>query len=277
MKLQQLIPLSDIYNREKDFSADLADNLDALRVGEFEDAATESNVSTRRADIVATGEDGTLVVENQFGEADWDHWGRLEAYARLNETTVAALVAESFEDLMIATCNLRNEESEIGWYLIQAQANVHKELIFHHVVRPAINIQVGPVSDVEYSEFWQPIRAGELGELFTGKPVPVRDENWIGKSIRGVYVTLNLLNHRCYIHLSFWGENRLEHRAEVMELFPASDYDYELKEPSGKSARAVFPVFDDKGKKDREDWDEIREKLVAMGTDLYTKIKESNL
>ena len=141
VKLQEIIPLSSIYNREEEFSAELADNLDALRVGSFEDPETESNVGTRRADIVAVGEDGILVVENQFGKADWDHWGRLEAYARLKEATVAVLVAESFEELMIVTCNLRNEDSVISWYLIQAQANDHNELSFHHVARPAIDIQ----------------------------------------------------------------------------------------------------------------------------------------
>ena len=86
MKLQESIPLSSIYKREEDFSADLADTLDALNVGKFEDPETESNVGTRKADIVAVGEDGgKLVVENQFDKADWDHWGRLEAYARLKK------------------------------------------------------------------------------------------------------------------------------------------------------------------------------------------------
>ena len=137
MNLQKTISLSSIYTREEDFSDDLADNLDELRVGSFEDPETESSVGTRRADIVAKGEDGILVVENQFGKADWDHWGRLEAYARLKKATVVVLVAEDFEELMIVTCNLRNEDSTIDWYLIQAQANAHEELSFHHVARPA--------------------------------------------------------------------------------------------------------------------------------------------
>lgn len=131
MKLQETMPLSDIYNREEDFSTDLADNLDVLGIGSFEDAETEARVGTRKADIVAVGEDGILVVENQFGKADWDHWGRLEAYARLKNATVAVLVAESFEKLMIVTCRLRDEDSAVDWYLIQAQANTHNELSFH--------------------------------------------------------------------------------------------------------------------------------------------------
>lgn len=275
MKLQGTIPLSSIYTREEDFSNDLADNLDALRVGRFEDAETESNVGTRRADIVGVGEDGILVVENQFGKADWDHWGRLEAYARLKKADVAVLVAEEFEELMIVTCNLRNEDSTISWYLIQAEANTHKELSFHHVARPAIDIQTEKESEGGYSEFWAPIRAGELGELFAGKPVLIRNEGWISKGIRGVNMSLNILKHSCSVRLNFTKENKVERRDEIMQLFPETDYKYEYR-VSAKEANVIFPILD-KGKNDQDDWDEIREKLVAMGTDIYNKINESNL
>ena len=55
-------------------------------------------------------------------------------------------------------------------------------------------------------------------------------------------------------------------------LFPKSEYDYEYKE--SPKIRVIFPVLD-KGKKDRDDWDEIREKLVNMGTDIYNQIKSA--
>ena len=277
MNIQETMPLSSIYT-EVEFSAALADNLDALNLGEFEDVETEFNVNKRRADIVAVGVDGVLVIENQFGTANWDHWGRLEAYARSRDATVAALVAESFEDLMIVTCNRRNEESNIDWYLIQAQVNSHEEFAFHHVARPAIDIQIGPATDVEYSEFWAPIRSGELGELFAGKLVPIRDDGAISKQLRGIGLWLKLRQQRCYVQLFFSGADkseRSEHREMVMTLFPKSEYTYEYREAS-KAVSAVFPVLD-KGKKNRDTWDEIRQKLVAMGTDIYNKINESDL
>ncbi len=275
MNLQKTKPLSDIYTREEDFSVDLANTLEALKVGKFEDAETEANVGTRRADIVAVGLDGTLVVENQFGKADWDHWGRLEAYARLKQANVAALVAERFEELMIVTCNLRNEDSTIDWYLIQAQANSHNELSFHHVVQPAIDIQTEKHPIVGYSEFWEPIRNGKFGELFSGKPVPIRDEGWIGKSIRNIKVNLFINKKNCYIQLLFTEDGRMERRDQIMQLFPESDYTWEYSD-SPKEAKVNFPVIE-KGRDDREDWDEIREKLVNMGTDIYNKINESGL
>ena len=269
MNLQETKPLSDIYTREEEFSADLAKNLKELRVGNFEYPKTEAKVGTRKADIVATGEDGTLVVENQFGKANWDHWGRLEAYARLKEADVAVLVAERFEELMIVTCNLRNEDSKTDWYLIQVLANSYEELSFHFVVRPAIDIQTEH-SDVEFNEFWDPIRNGELGELFVGKPVPVGND-WVSKTIKGINIWLWVKDKECNIRLWFKGKDREERRDKVMELFPAEDYDYKYKDAE-KAAIVIFPVLS-KGMKDEEDWDEIRQELVSLGTNIYNEIK----
>ena len=278
MKIRETMLLSSIYTTEVEFSEDLADNLDALNLGEFENVETEFNVNRRRADIVAVGVDGVVVIENQFGLANWDHWGRLEAYARSREATVAALVAESFEDLMIVTCNRRNEESNIDWYLIQAQVNSHEEFSFHHVARPAIDIQIGPGTDVEYSEFWSPIRDGKYGELFAGRPVPVRNDGAISKQFRDIVLRLKLCQQRCYVQLFFSGADKSEkseHRERVMMLFPKSDYPYEYRE-ARQAISSVFPVLD-KGKKDRDAWDEIREALVRLGTDIYNTINESDL
>ena len=273
MNLQKTVLLSTVYQGqtgERDFSTDLADNLDALNIGNFEEVETEANVDTLKADIVAIGDDGILVVENQFGKADWDHWGRLEAYARFKEATVAALVAENFTDLMITTCSLRNNESEINWYLIQVEANSHREIAFRHIAWPIID------PGVEYSEFWQPICQGVYGEVFSGSPVPLNRERSKGKQVKRIRLTLNLLNDRCYIQLIFKGSDRGKRRDNVMELFPVSEYEDRDTRDTALRASVIFPVLD-KGKNDRDDWDEIREKLVNMGTDIYNKINESGL
>ena len=254
----------------------MSDTLDALNVGKFEDSETEANVGTRRADIVAVGLDGTLVVENQFGKADWDHWGRLEAYARLKKADVAALVAEDFEELMIVTCNLRNEDSNVDWYLIQAQANSHNEISFHHVARPTIDIRTEKKIDTEYSEFWTPILQGELGELFVGKLTNYHNQGWmLAKTIGNIEMWFRITANKCYIRLYFLKTNHVEHRDQLMEFFPESEYDYEYKDTSTQTT-VIFPILD-KGKNDRDAWDEIREKLVEMGTDIYNKINESGL
>ena len=129
--------------------------------------------------------------------------------------------------------------------------------------------------EVKQSEFWQPIRAGEFGALFAGKPVPVRDDGWISKQIRGVELILSFRQNRSYVSFLCKGENRIERRDEIITLFPEADYDYSPHE-SPQRAGFRFSVIN-KGKDHPEDWDEIRRKLVAMGTDIYNKIDESDL
>ena len=129
--------------------------------------------------------------------------------------------------------------------------------------------------EVKQSEFWQPVRAGELGALFAGKPVPVGDDGWISKRIRGVELILSFRKNRSYVSFLCRGENRIERRDKIIALFPETDYDYSPHESPQRSGFR-FPVIN-KGKDHPEDWDEIRKKLVAMGTDIYDKIDESAL
>ena len=129
--------------------------------------------------------------------------------------------------------------------------------------------------EVKHSEFWQPIRDGEFGALFAGKPVRVRDDGWISKRIRGVEIILSFRKNRSYVSFLCTGENRIERRDKIIAFFPEADYNYSPHE-SPQRAGFRFPVIN-KGKDHPEDWDEIRKKLVAMGTDIYNKIDESDL
>jgi hypothetical protein len=140
---------------------------------------------------------------------------------------------------------------------------------FREIVGRKTVIDVPP--KMKYSKFWEPIRREGL---FKGKPVPVRDEGWIAKGIRRVTLILQLNNHACHVLLVFKGEDRLERRNKVIDLFPETQYEYKLGE-SQKSARVSFRVMD-KGMKDRKHWPEIRENLTKLGTDIYNKIKESD-
>lgn len=129
----------------------------------------------------------------------------------------------------------------------------------------------GPGPD-KYSEFWEPIRREGL---FKGKPVPIKDEGWIGKGIKGINIIFKLLNHKCSILLALKGSDRTDRRDKVAKLFPKTKYEYEVRE-SPKFATIEFSVLD-KGKKDREHWPEIRENLTKLGADIYNKIKESDI
>ena len=152
-----------------------------------------------------------------------------------------------------------------------------EELLGKHVSKATNTREINEsdYDEVGYSEFWAPIREGKPGEVFKGKPVLIRNESWISRDIRTIGVNLHLNNHDCYVQLYFKGADPEGRRDKVMTLFPKSDYTYEYKD-SPKETKVKFPVLD-KGKKNRDDWDEIRQKLVSLGTDIYNKIKESDV
>ena len=139
---------------------------------------------------------------------------------------------------------------------------------------PGTNIT--ETDEMLYSDFWLPILQGNLGKLFAGKPTTYHKHGWMmGKKIQKVEIWFRLTNRKCYIRLYFLRPNPLERRDKIMELFPETDYEYEYKDTSSQTT-VIFPVLE-KGKNDRDDWDEIREKLVTMATDIYKKINESGL
>lgn len=270
MRMQNFIPLSQKFRREEDFNSEMSNHLHFLNVGNFEDSETEANVGTRQADIVAQGSDGVLVVECQFGKADWDHWGRLEAYSRLKNADVAVLLAEDFEELMIVTCNLRNEDSEISWYLIQVKLNDHDEYSFIPIVQSAIDIQTER-SDIEYSEFWSPIRAEGL---FAGRPVPKRDEIWISKGVQGASLILNVNRNSTNIKVEYKKEDKVNKRDKAFLLlqelnFPMSKHDTPV------FSQIIFPIIN-KGRANIDSWDEIRSLLIENATTIYNKLFQAN-
>ena len=212
MKQQEFKSLSDLYDREEDFSEALSKNLNLLKLGRFTDAQLEVSTDNRSADIVAFGtyNDGILVIENQFGNADWDHWGRLEGYVRFHDATIGVLIAEDFEHLMILACRERNIESSISWYLIKSRVNSHNEFDFDNIVEPShADVDAGSerfrrrnfryksskrrqdVGDGD-TAFWQPIR-DDTSCLFAGRPLAPTNNTGIVKKVRGKGIRINLV------------------------------------------------------------------------------------
>ena len=203
------------------------------------------------------------------------------------EVDVECIVNEKFQECLKELRNYAKSETKVLqcplMRLMQIEEHVdkhvakltnsHNKIPFHQGSPPAIDIQTEKKPDVGYSEFWTPIRKGGFGKLFAGKLVRLAEDR-IVKVIpnTGVKVELNITKPRCYIRLYF---KDADHREEIMALFPKSNYNYQYND-SPKETKVKFPVLD-KGKNDREDWDEIREKLVSMGTDIYNKINESGL
>ena len=274
MKHQKFKQLSDVYQCEEDFSEELSEELNILGFGAFQEVDCEVVTMNRSADIVGKRDNEVLVVENQFGDADYKHWGRLEAYARFNDATIAVLVAEGFEDLMVQTCIQRNLESDIRWYLTLARVNSHDELDFNHVVDPGLGGALDELESEE-SKFWAPIRR-DRNSVFSGKPVSERHDSFIYKQVRGIQVLSILRDTYCAVKLGFTGEDKEERREEVMELFPKSEYPCTSYSEAPLSVSVQFEKIDG-GRRNPELWDDARRELVKMGTRIYNRIRESDL
>ena len=232
------------------------------------------------------------IIKDSKGKSEYNQMKHLteiqDNIKRKYSIDIECIVNEKFQECLAELRNYAKSETkalqcplmrlmQIEAYLgkhVSKLTDSHNELSFHNITQPENDIQNEKI-EIEYSEFWQPIRDGQYGNLFVGKPVPNRDEGWISKNIRNIGVCLYLNNKSCYIQLYFKGTNPLRRRDQIIKLFPESNYFRELKD-SPKETKIKFPVLN-KGKNDRDDWDEIREKLVTMGTEIYNIIDESGL
>ncbi|GGL21627.1 hypothetical protein GCM10009037_01160 [Halarchaeum grantii] len=96
--------LSEVWGHEEhDFTPWLVDHIEKLAgtiAIELDDVERERAVGGYRADITATemNTDGDVVVENQFGDTDHDHLGKLLTYAAGTNADFVIWVSETFRD-----------------------------------------------------------------------------------------------------------------------------------------------------------------------------------
>ena len=109
--LREVLP-----SESRNFTPWLCENLDQL--GATADLSLgfrdiESSVHSRFVDIVAdeTTHGVTVVIENQYGESDGDHLGRLIAYAAGKRASILVWLAEDFRDEFLKAVDWINEQT----------------------------------------------------------------------------------------------------------------------------------------------------------------------
>jgi hypothetical protein len=101
-------------NEERDFTPWLKDNVQLLseKVGVgIEDLEIEQDVGKYSADMTGKveGSDKIVVIENQYGETNHDHLGKLLTYLSGRGAKVGIWIAENFREEHIATLEYLNE------------------------------------------------------------------------------------------------------------------------------------------------------------------------
>lgn len=127
------VPIRSIWKKEPEFSAWLAEQENISLLGEeigVEILAeeTEAGVGDFSADILAKedGGDRLVIIENQYGNTDHDHLGKLITYAAGREAKVLVWIVEKPRDEHRAAVQWLNNNTgaDIGVFLVQIEIYV---------------------------------------------------------------------------------------------------------------------------------------------------------
>ncbi len=117
------LPLRNVFAREDaQFTPWLAEKDNLERLGralgfDLEVVATEASTGRFRTDILArrTQDGATVVIENQFGRSDHDHFGKSITYLSAHDASVVVWLAESFADEHRASLTWLNDHTDEGF------------------------------------------------------------------------------------------------------------------------------------------------------------------
>ena len=127
------VPIRNIWKKEPEFSAWLAEKENISLLGEeigVEILAeeTEAGVGDFSADILAKEDGGErfVIIENQYGNTDHDHLGKLITYAAGRGAKVLVWVVENARDEHRAAVQWLNDNTaaDIGVFLVQIEIYV---------------------------------------------------------------------------------------------------------------------------------------------------------
>lgn len=193
------VPIKQVFPTEHNhFTPWLAENLDHLseRIGlDLELVGIEVPVGPFKVDLVATvaGTDDLVVVENQFGQTDHDHLGKLLTYAAGQKASYAVWLAEYFRAehrSALAWAN-RNSVEGVGYFGLSITAiridNSKPAVLLNGVIEPDEWSKQSASSsgsltrkEQRYVQFWGPLieRIKETYPRWTKKSIPPKD-GWI--------------------------------------------------------------------------------------------------
>jgi len=124
------VSIRDIWKREPDFSAWLAEDENIKELGrkigvDILAEETEAGVGDFSADILAKEDGGErlVIIENQYGDTNHDHLGKLVTYAAGRGAKVLIWVVENGRDEHRAAVQWLNDNTaaDIGVFLVQIE------------------------------------------------------------------------------------------------------------------------------------------------------------
>ena len=159
-------PLVKVWKSEsQDFTPWLEGNigiLDAeLGLG-LSNPQREQPAGRLRADLTADSNQGTIVIENQFGISDHDHLGKLITYLAMQDTQRAIWIAENLRPEHVQAVKMLNDRGVGEVWFVKAEAirigNSPVAPLFTVVVEPDIDgdgKETGYYKNFGAEDFWE--------------------------------------------------------------------------------------------------------------------------
>jgi hypothetical protein len=156
------VALREVWQHEaRDFSAWLADNLDALggALGfKLQNAECEKQVGAFSLDLLAENADGErVIVENQLEKSDHDHLGKLITYLSGLDAKAAVWITPDPRPEHITAVTWLNESANEDFYLVKVEAirigDSNAAPLFTLIVGPSEEARAIGQEKREHSEF----------------------------------------------------------------------------------------------------------------------------
>lgn len=142
------VNLRDVWRTEdKDFTPWVAENIEYLNDLldlNLQVEETEYKAGSFGIDILATGAQGNVIIENQFGKSDHDHLGKILTYLTIVDGSIAIWICEDPRQEHVAVINELNKAMSQRFYMLGIKAYE----VGDSTIAPMFNIIAAP-SEIE--------------------------------------------------------------------------------------------------------------------------------
>lgn len=217
--------LKDVFPKEAmDFTPYLCEHINILCKAtglEIVNPVREERQENFIVDIVAElkgDNNATVIIENQYGDSNHDHLGKLITYSATKSAAVAIWICETAREEHIAAIRMLNElnDSSCKYFLLEAkvlQIDDSAPAITFEAMTEAPTIELTK-SDTPAQRtlraFWLQFRSRckELGlSMFANRSVGA--DHWIDGSVgvNGLCLTIAISKDHYFVKLGFWNKD----------------------------------------------------------------------
>ncbi len=285
------LPIKEAFKYEdRHFTPWLTDNIDVISEAisiDLTNAEREQSTGSFSVDIKAETMDGRIVViENQYGNSDHGHLGKLLTYKAAFEAEIAVWIVEDARTEHINVVSWLNEsDNQCDFFLLKIEAIK----IGESKIAPLLTLIIGPSAEAKVIgkvkkedaernklrfEFWTRVleKCREM-KLKTFDGISPRKGTWMGSTsgVKGFKYNFWVNQHTSWIELRIdFGQGMDEANSNALNVLKENQKSIEKSfgselswdDPENERVCGVRKVYDNGGYKD-ETWEQTIELMVS--------------